>query len=158
MSICHEYREYLKNNKVSFVTYYHDYIRNPLELSKKLHIPLNSLVKTAILKTDSGYEMLLVPKCYDIKLDMIKKALNKDNIKILTKKELKKVFPKSEYGTVPPFGVLYNMPIYVESSLDFYNNIVFNVDSYNDSMKINYGDFKRLEKPKMVHAFAALLS
>jgi Ala-tRNA(Pro) deacylase len=51
---------------------------------------------------------------------------------------------------MPPFGNLYDMPVYVSSQLSKQDHILFNAGSHSELMQIAYNDFERLVKPKVV--------
>ena len=51
---------------------------------------------------------------------------------------------------MPPFGNLYDMPVYVSSQLSHQNHIIFNGGSHSELMQLAYPEFQRLVKPKVV--------
>ena len=51
---------------------------------------------------------------------------------------------------MPPFGNLYDMDVYVAESLAEDDEITFNACSHHELMQIEYKDFKKLVKPKVV--------
>ncbi len=50
---------------------------------------------------------------------------------------------------MPPFGNLYGMDVYVDSSLAENSEIVFNAGSHTEVIRMSFADFSRLVKPKM---------
>ena len=56
---------------------------------------------------------------------------------------------------MPPFGNLYNLPVYVDRALTEDEEIVFNAGTHTQTVKMKYADFARLVQPKIA-AFAAL--
>jgi Ala-tRNA(Pro) deacylase len=51
---------------------------------------------------------------------------------------------------MPPFGNLYGMEVFVADSLAEDKEIAFNAGSHTELIKLSYGDFERLVKPKVV--------
>jgi Ala-tRNA(Pro) deacylase len=59
------------------------------------------------------------------------------------------MFPDCEVGAMPPFGNLYDMDVYVDSSLGNNREIVFNAGSHTEVIRMSYADFERLVNPKI---------
>jgi Ala-tRNA(Pro) deacylase len=49
---------------------------------------------------------------------------------------------------MPPFGNLYELPVYVDRALTEHAEIVFRVGTYTETMKVAYADFDRLVQPQ----------
>jgi Ala-tRNA(Pro) deacylase len=60
------------------------------------------------------------------------------------------MFPGCEIGTMPPFGNLYEMQVFVEGNLTEDTEIAFNAGSYTELIRLSYKDFERLVKPTVV--------
>jgi Ala-tRNA(Pro) deacylase len=71
---------------------------------------------------------------------------------LATEKEFAALFPDSELGAMPPFGNLYNLPVYVDTSLTEDEEIVFNAGTHVDTIRIKYKDFVKLVQPKVIEA------
>ena len=61
--------------------------------------------------------------------------------------EFKDLFPDCEVGAMPPFGNLYDLPVYVAAALTEDKDIAFNAGTHTDVIKISYSDFEKLVKP-----------
>jgi Ala-tRNA(Pro) deacylase len=48
---------------------------------------------------------------------------------------------------MPPFGNLYNLPVWVDESLAKDEEIVFNACTHTQAIKMKYSDFARLAHP-----------
>jgi Ala-tRNA(Pro) deacylase len=48
---------------------------------------------------------------------------------------------------MPPFGNLYNVPVYVDKDIVEEENIVFRVGTHQQTMKVAYTDYARLAQP-----------
>jgi len=66
---------------------------------------------------------------------------------LATEYEFEESFPDCEVGAMPPFGNLYDMPVYVEESLTRDEEIAFNAGSHKELIKLAYRDFERLVHP-----------
>jgi Ala-tRNA(Pro) deacylase len=51
---------------------------------------------------------------------------------------------------MPPFGNLYNLPVYVDRTLTHEPTIFFQAGTHRDTIRIRYADFARLVHPTVV--------
>jgi Ala-tRNA(Pro) deacylase len=51
---------------------------------------------------------------------------------------------------MPPFGNLYDMPVYVDEELTQDAEIAFNAGSHAEVIRLAYGDFARLVSPRVL--------
>ena len=51
---------------------------------------------------------------------------------------------------MPPFGNLFDMDVYVSESLTLDDEIAFNAGSHTELIRMEYEDFQRLVRPRVV--------
>jgi Ala-tRNA(Pro) deacylase len=51
---------------------------------------------------------------------------------------------------MPPFGNIYGMDVFVAESLAEDEEIAFNACNHTELIKMSFGDFERLVKPKRI--------
>jgi Ala-tRNA(Pro) deacylase len=51
---------------------------------------------------------------------------------------------------MPPFGNLYDIPVYVDRALSEQDAMIFRIGTHQHSMKVAYDDFARLAQPIIV--------
>lgn len=51
---------------------------------------------------------------------------------------------------MPPFGNLYGLPVYVDSTLGENNKITFQAGTHTDTMSLSYEDYLRIVNPTVV--------
>ena len=124
--------EFLDNNKVKYVSITHSSAYTAMEIAALAHVPGKDLAKTVM-----------------IKMDLLKKAVGNENLRLATEQEFKDKFPDCEVGAMPPFGNLYSMEVYASSTLKEDEEIVFNAGSHTELIKLGYKDFENLVKPKV---------
>jgi len=121
-----------------------------IDIARSIHIPSRELAKTVIIKVNNELAMAVVPANYLVKLDILREALNTDNIELADEAEFAKRFPDCEVGAMPPFGVLYDMDVYVAESLSEDEKIAFNAGSHLEVIQMNYKDYEALVKPRFI--------
>jgi Ala-tRNA(Pro) deacylase len=75
-------------------------------------------------------------------------------VRLAQEKEFEGAFPDCELGAMPPFGNLYDLPVYVEETLTEDEIIVFRAGTHTDTMSVSYADFERLVEPAVAELAA----
>jgi len=70
-------------------------------------------------------------------------------VELETEQEFRDLFPGCETGAEPPFGNLFNIEVWVDTSLTQDEEIVFNAGTHRQTVRMRYEDFARLVKPRV---------
>lgn len=143
-------KEFLDKNKIRYVSIKHSPAFTAQEIAESAHIPGKNLAKTVMVKIDDKFAMAVLPAKYLIDIDLLKAAAGTDNVELAGEKEFRDMFPDCDPGAMPPFGNLYDMPVYAADTLTKDEEIAFNAGSHTELIKLRYEDFERLVKPKIV--------
>ncbi len=151
---CRERLEvYLREHQVPFQLQHHTQAFSAQKIAGSEHIPGKMVAKTVIVLADDHMVALVLPATYLVDLKKIQTALGAREIRLAHEVEFVATFSDCEVGTMPPFGNLYGIPVYVEQRLTEGETMVFPVGTYTETMSLKYADFERLVHPKVV-AFA----
>jgi Ala-tRNA(Pro) deacylase len=142
-------KEFLDSNKIKYVSITHSSAYTAMEIAALAHVPGKDLAKTVMIKTNGHMAMVVLPATHMIKMDLLKKVIGSDNVRLATEQEFKDKFADCEVGAMPPFGNLYNMEVYASDLLRDDEEIVFNAGSHTELIKLSYKDFERLVNPKV---------
>jgi len=155
---CRERLEvYLREHQVPYQLQHHTQAFSAQKIAASEHIPGKMVAKTVIVRADDHMIALVLPSTYLVDLKKIQAALGAREIRLAHEAEFVATFPDCEVGTMPPFGNLYGIPVYVEKRLSEEETMVFPVGTYTETMSLNYADFERLVHPTVV-AFALTAS
>jgi Ala-tRNA(Pro) deacylase len=143
-------KEFLDSNKVKYVTISHSMAYTATEIAASAHIPEKELAKTVVLKIDGKMAMAVLSASHKIDFDRLKGTLGAGSVELASEVEFKDRFSDCDIGAMPPFGNLYGMEVFVADSLAEDKEIAFNAGSHTELIKLSYGDFERLVKPKVV--------
>lgn len=141
-------KEFLDNHKVKYVSMTHSPAFTSQEIAAAAHVSGKELAKTVIFKMDEGLGMVVVPANDQVNFAKLKEVIGK-NVDLASESEFKHQFAGCEVGAMPPFGNLYNLPVYIASELTKQDHIIFNAGSHSELMQLAYHDFERLVKPKV---------
>ena len=100
-----------------------------------------------MLKIGELFVMTVLPANWKVDVSRLKDIFGTSHIRLATEEEFKGLFPDCEVGTMPPFGNLYNMEVYVDQSLTTDEKIVFQAGTHYEAVKLRYTDFAKLVHP-----------
>jgi Ala-tRNA(Pro) deacylase len=143
-------REFLDRSSVRYLVIAHSPAYTAQEIAASAHIPGKELVKTVMLRIDGKMAMAVLPASEQVSLDKLRSALSAESVEISTEEEFKYLFPECEIGAMPPFGNLYNMPVYASPTLTKDEEITFNSGTHRELVKLTYHDYENLVKPMVV--------
>ena len=143
-------KEFLDENKVKYISVQHSSAYTAQEIAAIAHIPGKDLAKTVMIKIDGKMAMAVLPASYKVSFDHLKEALDVNEVRLAYEQEFMDKFPDCEVGAMPPFGNIYGMEVYVAESLAEDEEIAFNACSHTELIKMKFGDFEKLVKPKRI--------
>ena len=148
-------KDFLDLNEIKYVRITHSPRFTAQEIAQTTHIPGKELAKTVMVKLDDRMAMAVLPATHQIDFDALKATSGAKRVELADEKEFEKLFPDCELGAMPPFGNLYDLPVYVAQALAEDEEIAFNAGTHTELFRLPYADFERLVKPKVLE-FAQL--
>lgn len=147
-------KQFLDENEIKYVVITHSQAYSAQQIAATAHIPGKELAKTVMVIVDRKMVMAVLPASYKVDFDLLREALDAETIELADEVEFMDLFPGCEIGAMPPFGNLYDLEVYVADTLAEDEEIAFNAGSHKELVRMAYGDFERLVKPKVLK-FAA---
>lgn len=148
-------REFLDQNSVKYVSISHSPAYTAQEIAASAHIPGQELAKTVMVKLDGQMAMAVLPASFKVDLDHLGSTAGARVVELATEQEFKGLFPGCEPGAMPPFGNLWDMPVFVCETLAEDEEIAFNAGSHTELVKLSFTDFAKLVDPKVTRFSAA---
>ena len=139
--------QYLRDNGVSFEVMAHQQAFTMPEVAAALHVPGRQVAKVVVVKADGKTVMLVVPASHRLNFPQVRALLGAGKVSLAREDEFADLFPDCATGAMPPFGHLYDVPVYVDEALAEERDIVFRVGTHRHTMKVAYADFARLAQP-----------
>ncbi len=140
-------KEFLDAQHINYTSIPHSTAYTAQGIAALTHISGKELAKTVMVKLDDKLCMAVLPASKAVDLEMLKQAVGAKNATLASEREFREKFPDCETGAMPPFGNLYNLPVYVEESLSKDREIAFNAGTHNELIQISYADFARVVSP-----------
>ncbi len=148
-------KEFLNEHGTKYVAISHSKAYTAQGIAAISHISGKELAKAVIVKLDGDLAMAVLPASYQVALEQLRKKTGVRTAELATEREFKKHFPDCETGAMPPFGNLYDIPVYVDESLAEDREIAFNAGSHYELIKMKYADFEQLVKPEVMEFSSA---
>jgi Ala-tRNA(Pro) deacylase len=142
--------QYLRQEQVTYQIQHHSVAFTAQQIAESEHISGKKVVKSVIVLADNRKILLALPASLQVDLDKVQAHLGAQSVLLAHEDEFKADFPDCEVGTMPPFGNLYSIPVYVEQSLTRQETIVFPIGTRTETMSLKYADFERLVHPTVI--------
>ena len=143
--------EYLDSQDVKYATIEHDAaVYTAQEIAASTHIPGKQLAKTVMVKIDGDLAMAVLPASQRVNFDRLKELVGASKVELASEKEFRSNFPDCQVGAMPPFGNLYDIPVYAARELAGEIEIAFCAGSHTELVRMGFADFKRLAEPKIL--------
>jgi Ala-tRNA(Pro) deacylase len=143
-------QRFLDEHNILYTRISHSLAYTSQGIAALAHIPGRELAKTVVVKIDGKMAMAVLPASAHIDLSRMRAAVSANAVELATEAEFKDRFPDCETGAMPPFGNLYELPVFVDDSLTRDKEIAFNACSHRELIRMAYADFETLVKPKVL--------
>ncbi len=119
--------------------------RTALEAASSLNCKVGAIVKSLLFKTENTFILCLVSGDKKASLNKIKKTLNIKNVSMASANEVKDITGFT-IGGVSPIGHLHKINIYIDNSLERFDELYAAAGHPNCVFKINFNDLKKITK------------
>lgn len=143
-------REFLDRNRVQYLVISHSVAYTAQGIAALTHTPGKELAKTVMVMIDGRLAMAVVPASFRVDLYRLKKYLGADSVELASELEFRGCFRDCETGSMPPFGNLYGMDVFVDQALAGDKEIAFNAGSHRKLVRMKFSDFRDLVKPAII--------
>ena len=147
MAVSVRLQEFLNRNHAIYKHTTHPSAYTAREVATAEHLPPGEIAKVVIVATGHEYQMIVLPANRAVDLAELRMALDFKQARLATEQEIAALFPDCDVGAMPPFGNLYDMPVYADASLALDEWIAFNAGTHQDVVHMSFQEYKRLVNP-----------
>ncbi len=148
MSVSQSIRDYLDSQNVPHAWLAHPEAFPAQEVAHTLHVSGKHFAKAIVVQADGRRVMAVLPASRRLNVHQLRDALKVKRVEMVPESELAKLCSDCELGAFPPFGNLYGLEVWVDSTLSESEEIVFNAGSHTDAVRMKYSDYVKLVKPQ----------
>ena len=114
------------------------------------HTPPREFAKTVFVWVDGSYAIVVLPATHFVAESKLARSLGADKVRLASEYEMQDLCPDCEVGAAPPFGRLYELPLYASPVLTRDEHVTFNAGTHRDAVRMTYADYERLADPVIV--------
>lgn len=140
-------KQYLDSNKVQYVSVEHSGSFTAKEIAARVNMKGDQMAKTVMVSLDGCLSMVVLPASCRIRWDRFMDAMGTELVALATEDEFKDRFPLCEVGAMPPFGNLYDIPVYMYEGFDESGDIAFRAGNHHEIIKMKLTDYMDLAHP-----------
>lgn len=143
-------KNFLDHHHIKYRTIVHSPAYTALEIAAAAHVPGNQLAKVVMVKLDGRMAMAVLPSSFRLDLALLAKATGAQTAELASESEFGDLFEGCDLGAMPPFGNLWDIPVYVSSSLAQQPTIAFCAGHHVEIMQLAFSDFNALVEPRIL--------
>jgi len=139
-------KAFLDTHGVKYTSIQHSRACTAQEIAELAHIPGKELAKTVMVLIADQIAMAVVPASHLVDFDCLSDVAGTP-AELADEGDFVELFPNCDVGAMPPFGNLYDMPVYVSETLVEDETIAFSAGSHAEVIQLKCADFRRLVNP-----------
>lgn len=143
--------EMLDENGIEYEVIHHHADYRARETALDTHTRPEEFAKTVFVRIDGQFGLAVLPSTHSVSVGRLGRSLEAHEVRLASEWEMKDLCPDAEVGAAPPFGNLFDLPVYVCPALTQDEHITFNAGSHTEAVRLRYGDFEKLVHPRVVH-------
>lgn len=138
---------YLRDKDVPYLLKHHPQAFTAREVAGSEHISPWIMAKVVMVMADGRMVMTVLTANDMVDLTKLSSLLGARVVRVAEEAEFQRIFADCEPGAMPPFGNLYNLPVYVDRSLADEEFFVFQAGTHRITLRIAFSSFEELVKP-----------
>ena len=143
-------KQFLDDNGVDYTTISHTVSYTAQGVAHAAHVSGKEVAKTVICKSDGDLIMAVLPANLKVDPEALREAIGARKVELASEQDFADAFPGCELGAMPPFGNLWDVPVYVAEELTRDEQIAFNAGTHIELVQMTYADFERLASPTVL--------
>ena len=139
--------ELLTREAVPFEVIEHRDVYTAQERAAAAHISGRLVAKVVVVRDGEWHAMVVLPAAGRVDLPALRQATGRPGLELAGETELARLFPDCDVGAMPPFGRLYGLPVYLDSTLAERPEMVFPGGSHHEEVRMPMHEYLRIERP-----------
>lgn len=149
MSVLERIRKLLDEHKIQYKCWNHPPVHTSEEAARVRGTPLESGAKAMVLRSEGRFLMVVIAGDKKMDFKKVKQTIGSPRLTLATPEEVRQV-TGCIVGSVPPFGNLFRIPVYLDRSLLRSPIINFNAGRHGTSIAMNIEDYQKVVQPVLV--------
>ena len=149
MSIPNQIQDFLATRGVSYRHLTHKQAFTASRTAEAQDVSGKELAKSVMVMAEERPVMAVIPANARLDVEKLGQLMGASSVRLAKEGEFEDLFPGCEVGAEPPFGKLYDIPVWLDASFEDHASIVFNAGTHTDTIQMSVAAFESLEQPKI---------
>ncbi len=136
----------IKSAGIDFEPYTHEAVHTSEEAAKVRNTPLSEGAKALLLFADGKPIMVVIPGNRKLDMKSFKSLYHIRDLRMATPEEVESVTGVT-IGAVPPFGKIFGIPLYMDTSVRHNSHVSFNAGLHTHSMRMSESGYEKVANP-----------
>jgi Ala-tRNA(Pro) deacylase len=115
------------------------------------------LAKVVVVRDEDWFSLAVIPAPAHLNLPQLRTLTGRPRLRLAREDEFARLFPDCDTGAMPPFGRLYGLGVFLDSSLADEPELVFEAGTHREEIRMPMGDYLRVEHPEIASVSAIRL-
>ena len=146
MTVFEQITSTLDSNGIKYQVLEHEPTKTCADSAKIRGTTPDQGAKALVCLADKNPILIVLPCSQRLDTKSFKAQFNVKDLHFATPGEVKQ-FTGLEIGSIPPWGSIFNLPTYLDTSLSLQETVAFNAGDLCKSIIMKYSDYLLLEKP-----------
>jgi Ala-tRNA(Pro) deacylase len=140
MSVANTLQQCLESKGSLYEVVHHPYTNTSYGTALAAHIPGDCLAKTVLLEDEFGYVAAVVPSTHHLRLHEVWRRTGR-HLQLASEREMLDLFRDCAIGALPPVGMDYGMPTYLDESLLLQPDVYFEAGDHQALIHMTTDEF-----------------
>jgi Ala-tRNA(Pro) deacylase len=122
-----------------------------LAVARSAHVKGRRMAKVVVFREPAGGDfMVVLPADEHVDERVLRAITGRGGVRLEDENELERLFPDCESGTMPPFGFLYHMPMFVDPCLLTGDDLFFQAGNHHEIVLMRCKEYERIAGPYFI--------
>jgi Ala-tRNA(Pro) deacylase len=142
--------QYLDRAHIDYQTTKHPLAYTAQQTAEQSKVDGMHFCKTVMIIADTKLTMIIMPAPCSIDFNTIATAIKAKQVDLAYEHQFRDVFPDCETGAMPPFGNMFEIPVFMHQLLLQQELISFNAGNHLELLQMKSSDFVDLVQPRII--------
>ena len=148
MAVNSRLQSLLVRSRVEYELLPHREVFTAQEVAQSTHVRGRQVAKVVLLRAGRDiYLMAVVPASEHVDLEVLAHVSGHAHLELAAEGEILRVFPDCEPGAMPPFGNLYDLPVFLDACFTHEESIIFQAGNHHEVVRMPFAEYDRLARP-----------
>ena len=149
-SVAPRLKSFLEDRHVDYQTLQHVVDFTAQETAADTHTPGVEFAKTVLIEVDGRPALAVLPAHHKVDTERLRTALGAHDVHLADELTMGELCPDCDAGAIPPFGNLYDLPVFLSEAMTEDEKITFNAGTHRTALRMRFKDYEDLVHPRVV--------